>query len=107
MGTNTDPRPGYDNQDSNNEMYGKEFNNDWIQESDHIIPGAYLHYEDPAIVNPDELATFPKQVNKDMSKEQHPHHHHESHLVNNKRTPVRDGRNITRTDNHPDRNGFM
>lgn len=60
-------------------------------------------YPDPAIINPEELATFPKQVTIDN----HHHHHHESHLVNSKRTPVRDGRNITRTDNHPDRHGFM
>lgn len=53
-------------------------------------------YEDPAIVNPDELATFPKTVNTSAY-----HHHHESHLVN-KRTPLRDGKNITITDNHPD-----
>ena len=58
-------------------------------------------YEDPAIINPDELATFPKIVNNN------PYHPpHESHLVS-KRTPVRDGRNITITDNHPDKNGFV
>lgn len=57
-------------------------------------------YEDPAIVNPEELATFPKTVCTSN------YHHHESHLVN-KRTPVRDGRNITITDNHPDQHGFV
>ena len=57
-------------------------------------------YEDPAIVNPDELATFPKTVNTSA------YHAHESHLVS-KRTPIRDGRNITITDNHPDKHGFM
>lgn len=58
-------------------------------------------YEDPAITNPDELATFPKTVSNN------PYHPpHESHLVS-KRTPVRDGRNITITDNHPDKNGFV
>lgn len=57
-------------------------------------------YEDPAIVNPDELASFPKMVNTSS------YHHHESHLVN-KRTPLRDGRNITITDNHPDQHGFV
>lgn len=84
------------------EMYNA-YNNDWIEGSSTIIPESSLHYTDPAILNPEELATFPKQVTIDN----HHHHHHESHLVNNKRTPVRDGRNITRTDNHPDRNGFM
>ena len=57
-------------------------------------------YEDPAIVNPDELATFPKTVNTSA------YHAHESHLVS-KRTPVRDGRNITITDNHPEKRGFI
>jgi hypothetical protein len=82
------------------EMSG--YNNDWLGQSSSIIPESAL-YPDPAVINPEELATFPKQVKIDN---QHHHHHHESHLVN-KRTPVRDGRNITRTDNHPDRNGFM
>lgn len=55
-------------------------------------------YEDPAIINPDELATFPKT--------KCPSHdgvfpHHESHLVN-RRNPLRDGKNITITDNHLD-----
>lgn len=53
-------------------------------------------YEDPAIINPDELASFPKTTCSSGG-----HYHHESHLVN-RRTPVRDGKNITITDNHPD-----
>lgn len=53
-------------------------------------------YEDPAIINPDELASFPKTTCPSGG-----HYHHESHLVN-RRTPVRDGKNITITDNHPD-----
>ena len=57
-------------------------------------------YEDPAVINPDELATFPKTVNTSA------YHTHESHLVS-KRTPIRDGRNITITDNHPDKRGFI
>jgi len=64
-----------------------------------------LPYDDPAIINPDELATFPKMVNTD-AYHHHYHQDHESHSVS-KRTPVRDGRNITRTDNHPDKHGFM
>ncbi|RYD91136.1 MAG: hypothetical protein EOP54_22935 [Sphingobacteriales bacterium] len=59
-----------------------------------------IPYGDPADINPEELATFPKQVNSTGL------HHHESHLVSH-RTPVRDGRNITRTDNHPSRGGYM
>jgi len=78
-----------------------EYNNNWIQESRSIIPESVL-YPGSAILNPEELSTFPKHVSVDNNH----HHHHESHLVN-KRTPVREGRNITRTDNHPDRNGFI
>ncbi len=62
-----------------------------------------LPYEDPALINPDELATFPKTVKKDGY---HHYHDHELHEIT-KRTPVRDGRNITRTDNQPDKRGFM
>lgn len=69
----------------------------------HSYDYSMMPYDDPAIINPDELATFPKSVNTDSY---HHHHDHESHSVS-KRTPVRDGRNITRTDNHPDKNGFM
>lgn len=55
-------------------------------------------YEDPAIINPDELASFPKTT---CPSHNGSYPHHESHLVN-RRTPVRDGKNITITDNHPD-----
>lgn len=55
-----------------------------------------LPYDDPAIINPEELATFPKQV----KTEEHKLHEHHSHLVN-RRTPVRDGMNITRTSTQP------
>lgn len=58
-----------------------------------------LPYEDPAVVNPQELATFPKQVNRDSIYHHHSHHHHHEH--------VRDGRQITRTDNHPDFDGYI
>ena len=63
-----------------------------------------LPYEDPAITNPQELATFPKPSEIVEAKEIE--HESESHLVN-KRTPVREGRNIIRTDNNPDNDGFM
>lgn len=59
-------------------------------------------YNDPAMLNPDELATFPKQAAPDGG-----HHSYQHNLHHGKRTPVRDGRNITRTDNHPDKKGFM
>ena len=57
-------------------------------------------YDDPATINPDELATFPKQVKG--NSDSHYHHHH-VHMA----SPVRSGRNITRTDNHPDKYGYM
>lgn len=63
-----------------------------------------LPYEDPAITNPEELASFPKKSKISNAKEVE--HERESHLVN-KRTPVREGRNIIRTDNNPDTDGFM
>ena len=66
-----------------------------------------LPYEDPAIVNPDELATFPKQVKVTDHHHHHVHHHDHDHHVNKKVTPARDGRNITRTDNNPDNRGYM
>lgn len=59
---------------------------------------------DPAVINPEELATFPPEAERssdvDIDAER------ESHLVN-KRTPVRDGRNIISTDNDPTHDGFM
>jgi len=84
MGTDVNYEPGRDGQDVTNGGFNY----------------GMLPYGDPAEINPDELATFPKQVTTDG------HHHHESHLVSH-RTPVRDGRNITRTDNHPSRGGYM
>lgn len=63
-----------------------------------------LPYEDPAITNPEELATFPK--NSQIIDAKEVEHESQSHLVN-KRSPVREGRNIISTDNNPDRDGFM
>ncbi len=63
-----------------------------------------LPYEDPAITNPQELASFPK--NSTIADAQDVELERESHLVN-KRTPFREGRNIIRTDNNPDTDGFM
>lgn len=60
--------------------------------------------DDPAIINPVELATFPKQKkteNPDLEEER------ENHMVNRKDSPVRSGRNITNTDNNPDKNNYM
>lgn len=64
-----------------------------------------LPYEDPAITNPVELATYPAPAKKvsatDIENE------NESHVANTKRSAVREGRNIISTDNNPDRDGFM
>ncbi|OIQ21081.1 MAG: hypothetical protein BM557_04815 [Flavobacterium sp. MedPE-SWcel] len=65
--------------------------------------GDIMPYEDPAIVNPDELATFPKKVAKNHHYYYHDHHH----PIHIQSTPLRECRNITRTDNHPEKNGFM
>lgn len=57
-------------------------------------------YDDPATINPDELATFPKQVKSNNSLR---YYHHHVHMT----SAVRNGSNITRTDNHPDKYGYM
>jgi len=63
------------------------------QEASHSSGTFDLPYDDPAIVNPDELASFPKVAMPGNNRQ----HDHESHLVNKRTTPARDGRNITRT----------
>ena len=70
-------------------------------EMSHLSGNTSLPYDDPAMINPNELASFPKQV----KLEEHRLYDHQSHLVN-RRTPVREGRNITRTDNQPSRHGL-
>ncbi|AXG72917.1 hypothetical protein DVK85_01190 [Flavobacterium arcticum] len=60
--------------------------------------------DDPAIINPKELATFPKEKkteNPDLDEER------DSHLANKVRSEERRGRNITKTGTMPDENGFM
>lgn len=75
-----------------------------LKEGMDLTPDNQLPYPDPAEVNPEELATFPKRSQQsdpaDIEDER------ESHLVN-RRSPLREGRNITRTDNNPDTEGFM
>lgn len=58
-----------------------------------------LPYEDPAITNPQELASFPKPSHIMNAREVE--HESENHLVN-RRSPVREGKNITRTDGSPE-----
>lgn len=69
-----------------------------------LRPEYTLPYDDPAVINPQELATFPKQVERD--DHYHHHHEHESHLINKKVKPGTDNY-ITRTDNNPDKRGYM
>ena len=63
------------------------------QRMSHTSGNFDLPYDDPAIVNPAELASFPKMV----MHSDHRHPDHESHLVNKKVTPARDGSNIVQT----------
>lgn len=59
---------------------------------------------DPAIINPVELATFPKQKkteNPDLEEER------ENHMTNRKQSAVRSGRNITNTNDNPERDSYM
>ncbi|WP_330443498.1 hypothetical protein [Flavobacterium sp. C4GT6] len=59
---------------------------------------------DPAIINPVELATFPKQKkteNPDLEEER------ENHMTNRKQSGVRSGRNITNTNDNPERDSYM
>jgi len=74
------------------------------QENMDLTPDTTLPYPDPAIVNPEELATFPKKAK--IANAEDVENESESRLVN-RRSPVREGRNITRTDNNPDTDGFM
>jgi hypothetical protein len=71
----------------------------------HNKPDGLLPEDDPALINPDELASFPKEMKNedpDIDEER------DSHLTNRRSSPVRDGRNITRTDTTPDNDGgFM
>lgn len=80
MATTTNFRPGLDDMGGNQEMSHSSGNFD-------------LPYDDPAIVNPTELASFPKKAPQDY----HPHSEHDSHLVSRRSGSARDGSNITRT----------
>ena len=92
------------NQQRPNTEMNQTHDNRRLQQSEHIDRAHDLPYEDPAITNPEELATFPKTSK--MSNPEDVENESESHLVN-RRSPVREGRNITRTDNTPDTDGYM
>lgn len=64
-----------------------------------------LPYQDPAITNPVELATYPAPAKKVSAKDIE--NENETHVINTKRSAVREGRNIINTDNSPERDGFM
>lgn len=88
-----------EHQDSNRKA---DFNDD-----DRSVPhpDGKLPEDDPMLINPDELATFPEEQ---KNPDRNPDDENESHLVNRKSSPVRDGRNITRTDTTADNDGgFM
>jgi hypothetical protein len=76
-----------------------------LEEIKNLAPDNTLPYEDPALVNPEELASFPKPAPKadaaDVEDES------ATRIVSLKSSPVRDGRNIVRTDTNPDPDGFM
>lgn len=68
-------------------------------------PDGLLPEDDPAVINPDELATFPKPVDTDEDIDLEAER--ENHSVNRQDRPVQEGRNITRTDNQPDERGYI
>jgi hypothetical protein len=73
-------------------------------DADSLKTGNMLPEDDPAIINPDELASFPEEKktnDPDLDEER------DSHLANKVKGSVREGRNITNTDTKPDDNGFM
>lgn len=68
---------------------------------EHMKPGMP---EDPANINPEELASFPKEKKEDdadLDEMRDPH------LNSVKKDGVRSGRNITRTGPNPDKDGYM
>lgn len=69
-------------------------------------PDGTLPEDDPALINPDELATFPEEEkNPNLNSADDDDN---SHIVSRKSSPVREGRNITRTDTTADNDGgFM
>ncbi|KOS07854.1 hypothetical protein AM493_18665 [Flavobacterium akiainvivens] len=96
MEDNTNSRVG---QQANRQPERNEFKKGPHQSYDN------MPYEDPAITNPVELASYPPPAEKvsaaDIENE------NEIHGINTKRNPVREGRNIISTDNNPERDGFM
>lgn len=94
-GRNDMARPTNDRRDATNSR---------LEEIRNLRPDPTLPYDDPAVINPEELATFPKKSEimdaADVEAE------NKTTLVN-QRSAVRVGRNIVRTDNDPNNDGFM
>ncbi|MFP9114008.1 hypothetical protein ACLI1A_08690 [Flavobacterium sp. RHBU_3] len=67
-----------------------------LEEIRHLTPDTTLPYEDPAVVNPEELASFPRPAKKVGSVQLE--EESEMHLVSVKHSAVREGKNIVRTD---------
>jgi hypothetical protein len=76
-----------------------------VMPNERLVDYNELPYDDPAVVNPQELASFPSPA--EIADAQDVENENDIHLVNPKRNPVREGRNIISTDNNPDRDGFM
>ena len=68
------------------------------------LTGDTLPYQDPAITNPEELASFPTPA--EIVDAHEVANESENRLVNT-RSPLREGRNIIQTDNAPGDDGFI
>lgn len=98
MALNNENEKKYDDSRRENPESGLNKNTD-SNANPHLLPE-----DDPAVINPDELSTFPREVkNEDPDLEEE----RDSHLANKVKGSVREGRNITNTDTKPDENGFM
>lgn len=91
--------------DTNHKGMTPEAYRERLEEIKHMAPDATLLYEDPAVLNPEELASFPKPAPKvaatDVEEE------NQARPVSAQRSAVREGRNIVRTDTAPDPDGYM
>jgi len=101
---NTNERNEFAGEDSRSNDMNPTNNTSLNQDKKHH-PDGPLPEDDPAVINPDELATFPKPVERDENVDLDAER--ENHIVNKQESPVREGRNITRTDNQPDERGYI
>lgn len=100
---NTNEKNEFDRNDSRTNNLNPTSNTNLNADKKH--PDGLLPEDDPAIINPDELATFPKPVEQDENVDLDAER--ANHSVNRQESPVREGRNITRTDNQPDERGYI